>query len=495
MLLKGKEPKFKKESGILLSLSSLPSNYGIGSFGKEAFSFVDFLKKSRQTYWQLLPLCPVGKGNSPYSSPSTFAGEILYIDIDILVSDGLLDENDIPEKPFEKNTDYKAVRNFKLPLLKKAADNFNTQNKDFLNFKRQNSYWLHDYCVFMAIKDSQLGLSFYKWDEDLKYRLPEAIAAFEDTHYEEILFYEITQYFFYSQFFALKNYCKKSGIKLIGDIPFYVCLDSSDVWSNPDCFRLGRDMTPVLVAGVPPDIFSADGQLWGNPIYDWDFQRKNGFLWWKRRLSHYACMFDVIRIDHFRAFADYYTVPYGSQNARTGTWEKGMGMLFWDTVKPLIKNTEIIAEDLGGETPEVEKLVEQSGFPNMKVLQFAFDSDLKDPFLPKNYNKNCVCYTGTHDNDTALGWYEKATLKEKLLFSRLVPADISGSPVLSLISFGMKSKARMVIIPLQDYMELSSADRMNTPGSPKGNWEWRYNKKDLSDALADTVLRLTEGRN
>ncbi len=495
MLLRANEPKYKRESGVLLSVSSLPSKHGIGSLGAEAFRFVDFLKDSRQTYWQMLPLCPVGKGNSPYCSQSTFAGEILLIDIDELVLCGLLDAGDIPDSQFPKNTDYKAVRRFKLPLLKKAAENFDIKQKAFANFRRQNNYWLRDYSLFMAIKDSFFGAAFYEWEEGLKYRLPDAVREFEETHSEEILFYEITQYFFYLQYERLKAYAEKSGVKIIGDIPFYVSLDSADVWSNPDSFRLGRDMTPVLVAGVPPDVFSSEGQLWGNPIYDWEFQKKNDYLWWKERLKHNAKLYDVIRIDHFRAFADYYTVPYGAADAKTGKWEKGMGMQFWNTVRPIIGHTEIIAEDLGGETPEVAALIEQTGFPNMKVLQFAFTTDLKNPFLPKNYNKNCVCYTGTHDNDTTLGWHEKAARNEKIMFSRLVAGERDDSPVFSLISYAMRSKARIVIIPLQDYLQLPSSERMNTPGTAFGNWEWRYEEGELSQELAQTVLKLSKGRN
>lgn len=495
MLLRGKKPKYKQESGILLPLSSLPSDYGIGTLGEEAFFFADFLKKTDQTYWQLLPLVPVGKDNSPYSSTSSFAGEILYIDIEELIKDGLLSPDDITEKDFAKNTDYKSVRKFKLPLLKKAADNFDTLQKDFISFKKENSHWLKDYALFMAIRDSYTGLNFLYWDDGLKYRLPDAIKEFSDSHKEEILFYEITQFIFYKQFFKFKSYASSLGIKLIGDIPFYVSFDSADVWANPDCFKLGRDMTPVLVAGVPPDVFSSDGQLWGNPIYNWDFQRKNNFLWWQQRLSHNAKMYDTIRIDHFRAFADYYTVPFGSKDAKNGKWEKGMGLYFWDCVKPAIGKTSIIAEDLGGETREVRQLIDDTGFPNMKVLQFAFDSDLKDPFLPKNFNRNCVCYTGTHDNDTTSGWYSKASKKEKLIFEKLVPADKSGSPVLSLIAYAIKSKAKLVIIPFQDYLELDSTCRTNTPGVEKGNWEWRFEKENINEKLIATVKRLTKTRN
>ncbi len=495
MLLRANEPKYKKESGILLSLTSLPSEYGIGDLGDKALEFIDFLKQSRQSYWQLLPLCPFGKGNSPYCSQSTFAGEILLIDLNGLVKEGLLTAEDIPKTQFSKNVDYKAVRKFKLPLLIKAATSFDVNNKNFRHFKEKNQHWLKDYAIFMAIKEQYLGAPVYKWPEPLKYRLPEAIKKFCDEYREEIEFYEITQYFFYSQYAELRQYALQNGIKLIGDIPFYVSLDSADVWSNPDCFKLGRDMTPILVAGVPPDIFSTEGQLWGNPIYDWDYHKKTDYLWWRQRLMHCADMYDVVRIDHFRAFADFYTIPYGSPDAKSGKWEKGAGMQFWNSVKPYLKNTEIIAEDLGGETAEVQSLIDETGFPNMKVLQFAFDSDLKDPFLPKNYNRNCVCYTGTHDNDTTLGWYGKISQKEKLIFSRMVPTDKSRSPVLSLISFGMKSRARTVIIPFQDYLELPSCCRMNTPGTPEGNWEWRFEETDLTVELARKIAGLTRGRN
>lgn len=495
MLLRGKYPKFKKESGVLLPLSSLPSNYGIGSLGEEAYRFARFLRNANQTYWQLLPLVPVGKGNSPYSSASAFAGEILYIDIDELINSKLLSPEDIKERAFPKNTDYTAVKKFKLPLLQKAADNFDITNTEFLEFKKENSYWLYDFALYMAIKDSYGGNNFLSWEDSLKYRLPEALTEFHETHQTEILFYEITQFLFYRQFFKLKSYTDTIGLKLIGDIPFYVSFDSADVWANPDCFKLGRDITPILVAGVPPDIFSSDGQLWGNPIYDWDYQKSNNYLWWQKRLCHNAKMYDTIRIDHFRAFADYYTIPFGSKTAKNGKWEKGVGLQFWDCVRPSIGKTSIIAEDLGGETEEVRRLILDTGFPDMKVLQFAFDSDLKDPFLPKNFNRNCVCYTGTHDNDTTLGWYNKATQKEKLIFSKTVPKVKNSSPVLRLISFGMKSKAKLVIIPLQDYLELDSDCRINTPGVSKNNWEWRFEKTNINDELTALILSLSKGRN
>lgn len=494
MLLRDKEPKYPRESGILMHISSLPSHYGIGSLGTEAYRFIDFLKKSRQTYWQILPLCPVGKGNSPYSSVSTFAGEILFIDIDMLIDDGLLSPSDIPECDFPKSIDYKRVREFKLPLIKKAAARFEIKDRDFKKFRQKNAYWLHDYALFMSIKDVYGNKSFAALHDGLKYRLPSEIEKFKLKHADKLLFYEIAQYFFFKQYMGLKAYAEQSGIKIIGDIPFYVQYDSADVWSKPYNFKLGRDLTPVLAAGVPPDIFSENGQLWGNPIYDWDFQRTTGYKWWKKRLSHNAELYDIIRIDHFRAFADYYTVPYGAENAKSGKWEKGVGLQFWKSVMEDI-NTEIIAEDLGGETPEVERLIRDTGFPNMKVLQFAFNTDLSNHFLPKNYQKNCICYTGTHDNDTTRGWFEKATERERLMFSRLVPADKSHSAVFSLIAYAMSSKAKTVIIPIQDYLQLDSADRLNTPGIETGNWEWRLPKNALTDDLTATVRRLSDGRN
>ena len=491
MLLKGNETKYKKESGVLLHISSLPSSHGIGDLGREAYRFVDFLKSSRQTYWQLFPLCPVGKGNSPYSSASAFAGEILFIDLYGLVKDGLLSGDEIPEEDFPKNADYNKAREFKLPLIKKAAERFNPNSRDFKVFLTENAYWLDDYALFMAIKAAYPNKSFTELEDGLKYRLPEAIDRFRKKHSEQILFYKIIQYLFFAQYLRLKKYAAENGVKLIGDIPFYVQLESADVWSNPDIFRLGRDMTPVLVAGVPPDRFSEEGQLWGNPIYDWDYQKSTDYDWWRKRLTHNAKLYDVIRIDHFRAFADYYTIPYGAKTAKSGVWEKGAGL---PLMKPHIE-AEIIAEDLGGDTPEVKKLIEDTGFPNMKVLQFAFDSDLNNPFLPKNYDRNCICYTGTHDNDTTRGWFEKLNEHQRTMFSHLVPADKSGSAVLSLIYFAMKSKARMVIIPMQDYLQLDSDDRINTPGVPFGNWEWRLSLNDLTDELAEEIKRLSTGRN
>lgn len=493
MLLRGKAEK--NESGILLALSSLPSNYGIGTLGIESYNFVDFLKSSKQRYWQLLPLVPLGEGNSPYKSASCFAGEILYIDIDFLVRDGYLTPDDIKQKDFPKNTDYDKVREFKIPLLKKAVENFNTRRSDYIRFLKDNEHWLTDYALFMTALSEQNTESILELEDGIKYRIPLNLKTFAMEHRKEIRFYKITQFLFFSQYYALKRYANKNGIKLIGDIPFYVSLDSAEVWKEPDNFKLGRDFTPVLVAGVPPDVFSADGQLWGNPIYDWEYQRKNEYLWWQKRLKHCKKMYDVIRIDHFRAFADYYTIPYGSPNARSGKWEKGAGLQFWKTVIREIGSLNVIAEDLGSESVETAKLIEDTGFPNMKVLQFAFSGDMQNPFLPKNYNRNCVCYTGTHDNDTTLGWYNSATSKERIMANKTVPYMENSPMPIRMIAAAMNSKAKLVIIPMQDWLCLDSSARMNMPGVARGNWEWRMDSGSLTTSLAEKIKKISKGRN
>lgn len=480
--------------GILLPLSSLPSNYGIGSFGNEALAFIDFLKDCNQNYWQLLPLCPVGKGNSPYSSTASFAGEILYLDLEMLAKDGLLSKSDIKSVDFGANVNYELVKKYKLPLIKKAVSNFNKSSREFINFKKTNHFWLYDFAIFESISDSLSQNDFIRWPDEYKYRLVTPIKEFCEENEELISFYEITQFLFFLQFSRIKQYANQSGIKLIGDIPFYVAANSCDVWQNPNCFLLNRDMTPSEIAGVPPDVFSETGQLWSNPIYDWAYHKETQFLWWKKRLSHMAKMYDAIRIDHFRAFADYYSVKCGSKSAENGVWKDGVGIEFFEDVKPLIAGTEIIAEDLGGETDKVQNLVKQTGFANMKVLQFAFNSDLKNKFLPDNYDKNCFCYTGTHDNDTTVGWYKKLGNRERMLFSLIVPKQENFSPTENLIAYGMKSKAKTVIIPMQDYLELDSASRTNTPGSENGNWEWRLEKSYCTKELKAKIKMLCDLR-
>lgn len=483
--------KRSKKSGILLPLFSLPSKYGIGSLGAEAYSFVDFLKNAGQSYWQMLPLCPVGKADSPYSSASAFAGEILYIDIDFLVADGLIKKDEIKTEFFPERVDYKSCREFKIPLLKKAAISFDKSNSDFLKFKSENAFWLKDYCIFMTLSELFGTKNFRLWDKDYKYRNKAVIEEIYEQHEEKIAFFEVTQFLFYKQFFELKSYANQNGIKLIGDIPFYVSYFSADVWSRPFCFKLGVDLTPVLVAGVPPDIFSKNGQLWGMPIYDWSFLKKNGYPFWRERLSVNCKLYDALRLDHFRAFSDYYAIPFGAKTAKEGSWQNGVGFHFFKELRDVLKNTEIIAEDLGDISENTARLIKKTGFKDMKVLELAFNSDKSNPFLPKNFGRKSVAYTGTHDNNTVYGWYKTAGESEKELLKRLVP-DIYSSVSLNLISYALKSRAELVIIPLQDYLELDETARINTPATEKNNWCWRVRKESLNDSLAKLIKKLSK---
>lgn len=492
MLLRGKREK--AECGTLLHISSLASKYGIGSFGSSAYEFVDFLHLTGQLYWQILPLCPIGEGNSPYKSISCFAGEPLLIDLELLVKEGLLKPEELPEPFSDKSVNYNKVRNIKMPLIKKAAERINRKKHDYLKFLKQNEYWLEDFALFSTIAEINKSEALADFDDALKYRMPKAIEAFKTAYSEEIENKKAIQYIFYSQYFSLKHYANKKSVKIIGDMPFYVSPDSADVWKSPDNFKVGRDLTPTKVAGVPPDIFSSDGQLWGNPIYDWDYQKHTNYAWWKKRLMHNLRLYDTLRIDHFRAFADYYAIPYGAKNAKSGCWEKGAGIAFWNTMQTKLGKMNIIAEDLGGDTKEVEELVLKTGFPNMKVLQFAFSSDLQNKFLPRNYNKNCVCYTGTHDNNTTNGWFSNATVHERDMFIKLTTASGMSEPAHKMIWLAMHSRAKIAIVPMQDWLCLDETGRMNTPGTPSGNWQWQMQDTALSDELIDVISYLVAER-
>ncbi len=492
--MQSRDKSEKRYSGVLLAISSLPSRYGIGGFGTEAYKFIDFLRESHQRFWQVLPLCPLGEGNSPYKSHSTFAGEILYIDIDFLVRDGLLNTQDIPDVAFTKNVDYTAVRDFKIPLLKKAVSNFDTGNKNYKHFLKENELWLEDYALFETALEVYDAKTLSELPDGFKYKLPDFISKFKEKFKAVIDFYKATQYFFFCQYYELKRYANQNGVKIIGDIPFYVAPDSADVWTNPDDFLLDRNFTPVAVAGVPPDVFSRDGQLWGNPIYNWQNMRENGYRWWISRLRFCSHMYDVVRIDHFRAFARFYQIPYGKA-ALDGSWITGEGKAFWDTAKQRLGEINIIAEDLGGEEDStVIELLKHTDFPNMKILQFAFTSDLHNVFLPQNYPYKCVCYTGTHDNDTALGWYNKASIKERVIFNTLIRNN-ANSVAHDMIRALSKSNSMLCIIPIQDLLCLDSLARMNTPGTIGGNWIWRMEEKDMNPDNIKLLKKLTKERN
>ncbi len=490
-----KDKKSKRYSGILLSISSLPSKYGIGDFGESAYKFIDFLRQGSQRFWQILPLNPLGEGNSPYKSISCFAGEILYIDIEDLAREGILNSRDISKYPLTKNVDYDAARAFKMPLLKKAAKNFNLHDKRYNDFVIKNAWWLNDFALFAAALAVYTIDSIKALPDGIKYRLPADIEAFEQAYKSQIDFHKITQYIFYTQYFALKKYANKKGVMIIGDIPFYVSGDSVDVWVNPDDFKVGIDFTPTAVAGVPPDIFSSTGQLWGNPIYNFKNMRENGYDWWCERLQFCREIYDVLRIDHFRAFANFYQIPAGCKNAVCGSWQKGEGIGFWNSVAAKIGEINIIAEDLGGEDdPAVIDLLKHTDFPNMKILQFGFDGDEKNQYLPQNYPYNCVCYTGTHDNNTTRGWYENADIKTVVVFDSFM-SDTDMPPAHRLIRAASRSKAMLCIIPMQDLLNLDSSARMNTPGTPRGNWQWQMSENDINPDNAKLIKRLTKERN
>lgn len=488
----------ERSAGILLSITSLPSNYGIGCFSKEAYEFVDFLKNSGQTYWQILPIGPTSYGDSPYQSFSTFAGNPYFIDLEQFIDSGILTKEECDEVDFgtDKDIDYHKLYIGRYPLLKKAFERSNIeQDGDFAEFSRQNP-WLDEYALFMAIKDKNNGVAWDEWNEDIKLRKPEAIERCKNEYAYEVNFYKFLQYHFYKQWNSLKSYANENGVKIVGDIPIYVAFDSADVWANPQLFQLNEDNTPKAVAGCPPDGFSADGQLWGNPLYDWGYHKNTGFEWWISRLEYSFKMYDVVRIDHFRGFDEYYSIPYGDKNAVNGHWEKGPGMDLFNAIEAALGKRDVIAEDLGFMTDTVRELVKDSGFPNMKVIEFAFDArdtGCSNDYLPHNYTKNCVAYTGTHDNQTIMSWFDTISDDEKnmareYLCDKYTPDDKLNMSFISLI---MRSQANLCIIPMQDYLGLDDSCRMNQPSTLGINWKWRLKKEDLTEDIRKEILKVT----
>lgn len=489
----------KRSAGILLSVSSLPSRYGIGSFSKSAYEFIDFLKESGQTYWQILPLGPTGYGDSPYQSFSAFAGNPYFIDIDEFVKTGLLTKKEcaLSECGTEDSVDYEALYAARFPLLKKAYQNSCIHDDEaFAEFCRQ-SEWLEDYALFMAVKDYFKGLSWNEWDEDIRLRKRSAIEKYKEKLSDEIGFHKFLQYYFFMQWNRLKSYAQKQGIKIIGDIPIYASFDSADVWASPELFQLDGENLPLAVAGCPPDGFAAEGQLWGNPLYRWDYHKKTGFAWWIKRMAHCFCLYDVVRIDHFRGFDEYYSIPYGDETAVNGHWEKGPGMDLFSAIEKALGKKDVIAEDLGFVTDTVKQLVRDSGFPNMKVLEFAFDSrdtGSRGDYLPHNYDENCVAYTGTHDNQTITSWFdtiteEERTMAREYLWDNYTPDDKLYLPFIAVI---MRSMANGCIVPMQDWLGLDDESRMNKPSTLGNNWKWRVKQSQLDDELKNTIFRMTK---
>ncbi|MBU1094420.1 MAG: 4-alpha-glucanotransferase [Firmicutes bacterium] len=470
-----------RKTGILLHISSLPSNYGIGTYGKEAYRFVDFLEKSEQSYWQLLPLGPTSYGDSPYQTFSAFANNPYFIDLDQLVEEKLLRKNEITATfKSARYVDYKELYEERFIILKKAFLRFNQNNNNYSKFIEDNKKWLKDYALFMAIKSKFNGVSWISWDEELKLRKPEVISKYEKELKEEIEFYQFLQYKSYDQWYSLKKYANDKGVMIVGDMPIYVSFDSSDVWANSNYFDLNEKRLPNHIAGVPPDNFSKDGQLWGNPLYNWDFLEKNEFDWWVDRVRSASEIFDMIRIDHFIGFQNFYSVPYGEKTAIHGDWKKGPGIKLFNIIKEKLGEINIIAEDLGVITPEVRKLLKDTGFPGMKLLQFAFDSREESDYIPHLYTKNVIAYTGTHDNQTTQSWFSDLPEKDLRYCLNYINHSGNQSRVDSLIKATQACIADTTIIPMQDYLHLGDEARMNIPSTTGNNWRWRLIKTDLN---------------
>lgn len=484
----------KRSSGILLPIFSLPSPYGIGGFSKEAYTWIDQLKEAKQSYWQILPLGPTGYGDSPYQSFSAFAGNPYFVDLESLAKEGLLNENELEEAKighYEGSIRYDFLYETRFKILRSAFQR-QGMTQEILDFVKEEASWLEDYALFMAIKDELKGLSWLEWPKDLKMREKSALEAAKERLQEEIHFWQWVQYHFHCQWLALKSYANQEGIKIIGDMPIYVAMDSADTWQNPKMFWFDEDLKPIKVAGCPPDSFSADGQLWGNPLYRWDVQAKDGYHWWIRRIKHSYRLYDSVRIDHFRAFDEYYAISAEEKTAVNGNWEIGPGISLFDAIKEAFGELEIIAEDLGFLTPSVIQLRKMAGFPGMKILIFGFDSDMKNDYLPFRYSKDGVAYTGTHDNQTLASWYqdspEYVKAKVKDYYNLWDREDLVCETMIRSV---LQSVCHLAIIPLQDYLHLDDAARINEPSTLGNNWQWRLMPEQVSKADLGHIAYLT----
>lgn len=469
-------------SGILLHITSLPSSYGVGTLGKAAYDFVDFLEKSGQKYWQILPIGHTGFGDSPYQAFSAFAGNPYMIDLDFLRDEGLLKNEEYHHIDWGKNgrkVDYGKLSENRIQVLKNIMNRFK-KSEEYELFCAENAFWLEDYSVFASLKEHFSGAAFFEW----KKPLPEADK--KDCEFRKIL-----QFLFFSQWKKLKSYANSKGIKIIGDLPIYVAYDSADVMGNPKLFELDLNGRPVNVAGVPPDAFSPSGQLWGNPVFDWEYMRSDGFGWWIKRIRYSLTLFDVLRIDHFRGFSSFYSVPFGSEDAVNGSWRAAYGAELFEAVEKVIGKPAIIAEDLGFIDNGVRELIKKTGFPGMKILQFAFDSRDGGDYLPHNYGKNCVAYIGTHDNDTLAGWLAAAPKKDVAYAAEYLRLSKAEGYVEGFIKSALASVADTVILTMQDLLSLGTKARMNTPSTVSGNWQWRALKSDFSPDLAEKLKEWT----
>lgn len=526
-----------RECGMLLPIASLPSQYGIGAFSKEAYEFIDQLKAAEQRYWQILPLGPTGFGDSPYQSFSAFAGNPYFIDLEKLTEEGLLTEEECLAVDFgddERDIDYGKLYEGRFPLLKKAYERWkcgltddgqayaelagpagavsDTYGEPYsrtgAELKNASAEAVHrlaarmlgdetrEYCFYMAVKNFFGSRSWNLWDEDIRLRRPEAVAAYREKLTDEIGFYEFQQIKFEEQWTALKRYANEQGIRIIGDIPIYVAFDGADSWSHPELFQFDGDNIPVAVAGCPPDGFSATGQLWGNPLYDWGYHERTQYRWWMDRMAYSFHLYDLVRVDHFRGFDEYYSIPYGDKTAEYGHWEKGPGIGIFKTMQKEFgrEDLPIIAEDLGFLTPTVLKLVEDTGFPGMKVLEFAFDDTEDSAYLPHKYGENCVVYTGTHDNDTLAGWYASLNERDRAFAREYTGCLYTPDEEIhwEFIRLALASVARLAVIPVQDYLGADTAARTNEPSTLGKNWRWRMGGNDLDEAMVQRCRRMAK---
>lgn len=473
-----------RSAGILMAISSLPNKYGIGTFGTSAYQFVEFLHKASQKYWQILPLGHTSYGDSPYQTFSAFAGNPYYIDLDFLKNEGLLEENEYSHMEHVSNqVDYGFVYYYRYPILKLAFSRF-VKNDEYDKFLENNKDWLEDYALFMALKDYHEGKSWLEWSKEYKTKDKKALSQFKKTHQEKIDFWYFIQFYFFKQWFNLKQYANKLGIQIIGDIPIYVAMDSCDVWSNVEYFQIDENYQPLKVAGCPPDDFTADGQLWGNPVYNYKNLEKDGYAWWIKRMRKSFEMYDVVRIDHFRGFEAYWSIPYGSVNAKHGKWVKGPNVKLFKAMEKEIPNMNIIAEDLGFLTEGVYKMIAKLKYPGMKVLEFGFDPWGNSEHAPHNIVENSIVYTSSHDLPTIKDWFSKLSYDNKRYILEYLRLENENKVTEGMIKTALGSIGKLVIVPLQDYLELGEEGRMNTPSTLGNNWKWCASEDQIIDDLA-----------
>ena len=478
-----------------MHISSLPSEYGVGSLGVPAYKFIDFLCEAGQTLWQMLPLAPTSYGDSPYQSFSVFAGNPYFIDIDMMEKAGLITQSEREGCKYtadDEHVDYEWLYKSRRALFSRAVGRFDTSDADYISFCSRNAAWLDDYALFMALKDAHKGVAWYEWQKKYKTRDKKALDKFATEHERDITLYKMQQYLFYSQWEKLKEYANTKNVKIIGDMPIYTAYDSADVWANTQLFELDASLTPINVAGCPPDAFSEDGQRWGNPLYRWDVMAGDGYGWFCRRMKAMCSMYDIVRIDHFRGFAEYCSIPYEDETAINGVWIDGPGIALFDAIRRECGECEIIAEDLGFITPSVRKLLADCAFPGIKVLQFAFDSSEESEYLPHNFGRDCVVYTGTHDNDTIMGWFAESPKEWTDYAIKYLRLTEEEGYNWGMIKAAMASCADTCILQMQDLLGLDNRARMNTPSTLGGNWAWRIKEECINFWLAGILKKLTE---